>query len=119
MEENFDEYTSTARFDIHVRGLTMLDQIVADIRGALPPISVDHIRWHLTDETWAQLDKESRKAALRDAMAKAVEYGEALGLVGKTARVVEINDVDDDWSRGEYFSEIAAWTLHLPTNLRI
>jgi uncharacterized protein YggE len=102
-EERKCTYTARTSFEITFRDFSKLGQVVSDMAN-LPHVSIRNIAWRLTDTTKGQLGQLSRKEAVKDAIAKARDYGDVLEK--KRIRAVEVNDVDlggDPRSTGTLF----------------
>lgn len=62
----------------------------------MPHVEIDATEWRLTDATRATLSSELRKAAMRDAIAKARDYAEVLG---RNVVAVEVLDGQESYRR--------------------
>lgn len=62
----------------------------------MPHVEIDATEWRLTDATKASLSSELRKAAMRDAIAKAGDYAEVLG---RNVVAVEVLDGEESYRR--------------------
>lgn len=59
-----------------------------DRAAALDGIGINHIEWTLTDATGRAIEREIRQEAVRDAVRRAQDYADALGLGPVTARAI-------------------------------
>jgi len=71
-----------------------------DVVSAGDGIAVDGIEWRLAPDTEAELQREVRQAAIQDALTKAREYADALGLGSVTALSLSDPGLLDDPGSG-------------------
>ncbi|KAA8642989.1 hypothetical protein EYZ11_009087 [Aspergillus tanneri] len=70
-------YTAQTDFEIKFRNFDQLNQFATEVASdAL--VSVESVRWKLTDKARQEVGRECRKQAVGDAMAKAKDYASAL-----------------------------------------
>jgi uncharacterized protein YggE len=81
-------YTATTTLTVIFADFKVLGGVCTDL-STLPFVSVRSIVWSLTDLTKASLVTQSRRSAVEDAIAKAKDFGSAVGV--SEIRPVEIN----------------------------
>ncbi|MCJ1247500.1 hypothetical protein MMC30_004714 [Trapelia coarctata] len=89
---NARKYKADVRFEVIFKDFAKLGEVMGTL-FTMAHVEIDDIEWRLTDATKAKLGSESRKAAIRDAKAKASDYAEVLG------REVVAVEIEDGWAR--------------------
>ncbi|KAE8154550.1 hypothetical protein BDV25DRAFT_147474 [Aspergillus avenaceus] len=89
-------YTARTNFDVRFRDFSRLGEFVSQM-AMESLVSVESIDWQLTDDTNKTLGQESRKLAVKDALSKARDYVDALGLT--EVKPLEVDDTFTDGGR--------------------
>lgn len=76
-DEHAREFTASTRFTAIFRDFEKLGEITSSL-FSMPHVEIECTEWRLTESTIQSLGSESRKAAMRDAIRKAKDYGEVL-----------------------------------------
>ncbi|KAK4980876.1 hypothetical protein LTR66_002910 [Elasticomyces elasticus] len=82
-------YTARADFEISFRDFKVLSYYPTEL-AKIPHVQVNGVQWILTDATKRSLQSELRKMAARDALVRARDYAEALGL--GNVRLLELSE---------------------------
>jgi uncharacterized protein YggE len=82
------EHTVSASAEVTFRDMAQLAD-VSNSLATMPHVSVQGTEWRLTEPTRAELEREARLKAIRDAVQKAQDYA---GVVGRQVVAVEIRD---------------------------
>ncbi|KAK4976488.1 hypothetical protein LTR66_003405 [Elasticomyces elasticus] len=82
-------YTARADFEIRFRDFNVLGPFSTQL-AAMPHVQMNGVQWILTDATKHALQSELRKMAARDALVRARDYAEALGL--GNVRLLELSE---------------------------
>ncbi|KAJ9623868.1 hypothetical protein H2203_005313 [Taxawa tesnikishii (nom. ined.)] len=72
-------YTTSLDFEVRVRNFDALGPLATKLSG-LPHVKIDNVRWVLTEATQAAHRRQLRKMAAADALQRARDYAETLGL---------------------------------------
>lgn len=86
------EHTVAASAEIIFRDFAQLAEMSAQL-ATMPHMSVGGTEWRLTAATLAEIEREARLEAIRDAVQKANDYA---GVVGRRVAAVEIKDGASD-----------------------
>lgn len=97
-------YHATISFNVVFRDFEKLNE-VAGMLASYPKVQIDSVNWDLTEATQKELGSETRKEAIRDAITKANDYAE---VVGVKVVPVEIRDQGQGTSGTNLFMSCAA-----------
>ncbi|KAJ5184002.1 hypothetical protein N7492_001618 [Penicillium capsulatum] len=97
-------YHATIGFNVVFRDFDKLGE-VAGMLASYPNVQIDCVSWDLTEATQKELGSETRKAAIRDAIVKANDYAEVVGI---KVIPVEIHDRGQGTSGTSLFASMAA-----------
>lgn len=82
-------FTASSRLEVKFRDFAQLGTFTSEL-AQTKFVSVDRIEWRLTDATKAELGRQCRRNAVKDAMAKAKDYADAAGKAD--FEILEITD---------------------------
>lgn len=97
-------YHATISFSVVFRDFEKLSEVVGML-ASYPKVQIDSVNWDLTEATQTELGSESRKEAIRDAIRKANDYAE---VVGVKVVPVDIRDLGQGTSASSLFAPCAA-----------
>ena len=84
------EFTTTTNFSVKFSDFGVLGTIAKQL-ATIEHVELRGVTWELTDNTHASLASQCRRDAVKNALSKAVDYTEALGLSGNL-KVDEVNE---------------------------
>jgi uncharacterized protein YggE len=87
----------TTGFEIHFRDFTLLGSW-ANALGSTPNVSVEAIKWALSEGTRMRVEAEGRKKCAADAMEKARDFAEAFGVESGAVKAVNVTGVGQEIS---------------------
>ena len=82
-------YEASTTFTITFRDFAKLAEVTSEL-FLKPFVSIDSTDWRLTDQTRELAETQTRKAALRDAIKKADEYADVLGVRVVAREVIDL-----------------------------
>ena len=88
-EDGYWTYTARTTFDIRFRDFDALGPFATKL-AALQHVKIHSVEWTLTQATRRQYDSELRKQAAADALQRAKDYAEALGV--PNVKPIEISE---------------------------
>lgn len=88
------EHTVHASAELVFRNMTQLADMSNEL-ATMPLVSINETEWRITEPTRAEIEREARLNAIRDAVQKAEDYA---GVVGRQVVAVEITDVPAPYS---------------------
>ncbi|KAK4126413.1 hypothetical protein N657DRAFT_643196 [Parathielavia appendiculata] len=101
------EHTVSASAEVVFRDMARLADVSNEL-ATTAHVSVTDTEWKLTDGTRAELEREARLKAIRDAVAKAHDYA---GVVGRRVAAVEIRDKPQETQLTQFGRRIMGWPL--------
>lgn len=104
-EELAREFTASARFTAIFRDFEKLGEVTSSL-FSMPRVEIERTEWRLSEPTIQSLGSESRKAAMRDAIRQAKDYGE---VVERNPIAVKVEDCGSN-SRGVASQELWGYT---------